>query len=49
MKKPLNENLVKCGDKVYAKTLVFGNWKAKSVFKNRKAYDRNKNKSSSWD
>lgn len=38
------KNVIKVDGKVYAKTLAFGNWKAKSVFKNRKKYDRRKNK-----
>ena len=40
----MKTNLVKVEGKVYAKTLTFGNQKAKTVFKNRKKYDRNKDK-----
>lgn len=37
-------NLIKVGGKVFAKTVAFGNWKKKTVFKNCKRYDRNKSK-----
>lgn len=40
----MKTNLVRVEGKVYAKTLTFGNQKAKIVFKNRKKYDRNKDK-----
>ena len=39
------KNVIKIDGKVYAKTIAFGNRKAKSVFKNRKKYDRRKSKS----
>lgn len=38
----MNKNLIKVDGKVFAKTLAFGNQKAKSVHKNRKKYDRNR-------
>ena len=40
----MKTNLVRVEGKVYAKTLTFGNQKAKTVFKNRKKYDRNEHK-----
>jgi hypothetical protein len=40
----MKTNLVRIDGKVYAKTLTFGNQKTKTVFKNRKKYDRNKEK-----
>jgi hypothetical protein len=34
------KNFIKVGDKTYAKTLRFGNQKAKDVFKNKNKYSR---------
>lgn len=42
--KNMNKNLIKVGNKVFARTLIFGNQKAKTVHKNKKAYDRKKEK-----
>lgn len=42
-------NLVRVGDKVFAKTLTFGNRKQRTVHVNRKSYRRNpKYKYTEW-
>jgi hypothetical protein len=45
----MSKTLIKVGNKVYAKSLSFGNQKAKTVHKNKKAYDRKKEKCFSLD
>jgi hypothetical protein len=40
----MNKNLIKIDNKVFAKTMAFGNRKAQTVHKNRKKYDRKKSK-----
>jgi len=45
----MKDRLVRVNGRVFAKTLAFGNRKAKTVFKNKKAYDRNKIKNESYD
>lgn len=38
----MNKNLIKIDGKVFSRTLAFGNQNAKTVHKNRKAYNRKK-------
>jgi hypothetical protein len=40
------KRLIKVGDKTYERMIQFGNRKKKTVFKNRRAYDRKKLKKS---
>lgn len=40
--KNMNKNLIRIDGKVFARTLAFGNQKAKVVFQNKKAYNRKK-------
>jgi hypothetical protein len=37
-------NIIRVDGKAYAKSLQFGNWRAKTVHKNRKHYDRKRQK-----
>ena len=45
----MNKNLIKVGNKVFARTLTFGNRNAKVVFKNKKKYDRKKQNKQNWE
>lgn len=45
----MNKNLIKVGDKVFAKTMAFGNRYTKNTHKNRKKYDRKQAKQTKVD
>jgi hypothetical protein len=41
----MKQRSIKVDGVVYIKTALFGNWKAKNIFRNRKRYNRKRDKS----